>query len=315
MAIQVRLATLEDVEDITAVHCSNVEEWFRWEGGQKAPVHYEDLAIYQRWRNGGPWMSVETCAVRINHLLLAGHYPLVAEIGGRVLGEAELFLSEEPPPLGRYLNLSVLYVHRDQQRQGIGSALMEAALSLGRELGCDALTINGTPEAPGFYARFGFRSLLHLQKAWALCRDYGQPCRAETFWETSYETVEGLTMAIGRYQSAREEWERAGIDTLALSEIRGRKSARWKLWAGEGRAYAILAQTYFDPTVTDAYAWIETLPLPLVIKAILSQGKSMGFAKVNLLLEESTYYELADEFALVPLDGWEMQFHPLSGER
>lgn len=75
--IRIRPATLADAAAITAVHCSHVEIWRR--GGKGEPASYASLSLYDRWLHGGPWMSVETCAVHLNRWLRAGHPVLVAE--------------------------------------------------------------------------------------------------------------------------------------------------------------------------------------------------------------------------------------------
>src|SRR4029079_18215566 len=51
---------------------------------------------------------------------------LVAEMDGQVLGEAEAWLGDEPPPYGRNLNLSVFYTLRGHSGRGLGTALMRA---------------------------------------------------------------------------------------------------------------------------------------------------------------------------------------------
>ena len=70
--IHVRLASLDDVPDIVKVYCSSVSKWVRRIGEKEIEVRYEDLTVDERWSHGGPWMSVETCAIHINYLLTHG---------------------------------------------------------------------------------------------------------------------------------------------------------------------------------------------------------------------------------------------------
>ncbi len=65
----VREATLDDVRDIVAVHLTSPDRPFT------EPV--ERLSIAERCSYGGPWMSVETCAIHLNNLLAWGYAPLV----------------------------------------------------------------------------------------------------------------------------------------------------------------------------------------------------------------------------------------------
>jgi hypothetical protein len=78
--MRIRLATLDDVEGIVALHTA--EE--RLGGG-----------LYERYSKGGPWMAVETCAVHINNLLLDDQLVALAELNGTIVGEVEVLFSEE----------------------------------------------------------------------------------------------------------------------------------------------------------------------------------------------------------------------------
>ncbi|HIQ01226.1 MAG TPA: GNAT family N-acetyltransferase, partial [Anaerolineales bacterium] len=119
--VRIRLATLADAAGITAVHCSHVETWRL--GGKGEPAPYALLSLYDRWLHGGPWMSVETCAVHLNRWLQAGHPVLVAEEGEEVVGEAEFVVNPEPPPYGPALHLSLLFIHAGHRGRGVGRAL------------------------------------------------------------------------------------------------------------------------------------------------------------------------------------------------
>ncbi|WP_367884848.1 hypothetical protein [Thermococcus sp. JCM 11816] len=101
MNLEIRVATLDDVKGIVDVHTAGGEE-------------LSGFSVRERYLRGGPWMSVETCAVHINALLLEGQYPIVAELDGRIVGEAEVFLSEEQINGGemmRIAHLDVIEVH------------------------------------------------------------------------------------------------------------------------------------------------------------------------------------------------------------
>ncbi len=102
-------------------------------------------------------MSVETCAVHINALLLDGQLPIVAELDGKIVGEAEVFLSEEPinGEPKRIAHLDVIEVHPKFRRMGIGRALIEHidATLRGR---IDFLTAQPSDKALEFYKKTGF---------------------------------------------------------------------------------------------------------------------------------------------------------------
>ena len=107
MSVEVRVAKLEDAEEITQVHCSDIQKWYRKVDNEKIETNYEDLDIVERWSHGGPWMSIETCSIQINHLLVNDQFPLVAELKGRIVGELELYIGKEKGFLGKCAYIDV----------------------------------------------------------------------------------------------------------------------------------------------------------------------------------------------------------------
>jgi putative acetyltransferase len=79
-------------------------------------------------------------------------FELVAEQDGVVVGHI-LFsrLWADRPEL--YAALAPLTVHPDQQKTGVGSALVRASLDTAREFGCHGVLVLGDP---AYYGRFGF---------------------------------------------------------------------------------------------------------------------------------------------------------------
>src|SRR5215207_8880739 len=124
----VRQAVLGDTAAITALYRSNVPQWINRE---RQAVEYESLTIHERWQHGGPWLSLETCAVWMAHLLQKNEgIPLVAEQDGAVVGQAEVFIGQEPEPFGHHINISTIAVHRECHQQGIGTALVKYILQM-----------------------------------------------------------------------------------------------------------------------------------------------------------------------------------------
>ena len=77
--VEVRQAGLDDTGAISAFFARKFPSGSAsTQQGQVEDVPYEALTIYERWLHGGPWMSVETCAILLNHLLLGAGIPLVA---------------------------------------------------------------------------------------------------------------------------------------------------------------------------------------------------------------------------------------------
>lgn len=299
--ITIRPATLADAAAISAVHCSTVDEWR--DPYTRQPVDEATLTPFGRWYNGGDWMSVETCAIHLNALLLRGHLPLVAEIEGQIVGEAEFYVNREPAPFGPHLHLSVLYIHRDWQGQGVGRALIGAGVEHARALDCHALTTQPEPERTGFYQRLGFQPWLRAKEMQLathgtpppltpLARDSGPP--------------ESLALRIGRYQCGVQGWETLW-PSLALVEL---TALRRQVWRGEldgvpstgsGRVPVVLGlrEQFRTPTQADGYAWLPpSAPLLPVVEALRGLGARAGYSAVDLLLPEDALPALRTTFRL-----------------
>lgn len=81
---------------------------------------------------------------------------LVAEEGGRIVGQIVLYKTDITTPDGVYteLVLSPINVDPEYFRRGIARAMMEEAFSKARGMGYKAVFLCGEP---GFYLRFGFK--------------------------------------------------------------------------------------------------------------------------------------------------------------
>ncbi|WP_367883841.1 GNAT family N-acetyltransferase [Thermococcus peptonophilus] len=241
MNLEIRVATLDHVKGIVEVHTAGGEE-------------LSGFSVRERYLRGGPWMSIETCAVHINALLLEGQYPIVAELDGRIVGEAEVFLSEEPINGGepkRIAHLDVIEVHPpDFRGKGIGRAIIkyiEGSFAGKVEL----LTTQPDEEALGFYRKLGFNEVLH--ENWlveVLTNEFsGSNVRPLSFFP--WEAVKDLELVAGRFQSSYDMWFSsfkdifAGVHELAeagkvgnsyyvLKPLPGRPGkASLFLWGGE----------------------------------------------------------------------------------
>jgi len=155
MCLIVRLASLNDAKEITEVHCSDVTEWFRYEAGRRVKAGYGELSVEERFLHGGPWMSVETCAVHLNYVLSSGQYPLVAVLDGRVVGELELYVGGERGLLDEAGFIDVLVVHSQYRRRGVGRALVREAGEIACEKGCGTLSVWPEKDAVAFYRKCG----------------------------------------------------------------------------------------------------------------------------------------------------------------
>lgn len=300
--IIIRPATLADAAAISIVHCSTVDEWR--DPYTRQPADEATLDLFGRWYNGGDWMNVETCAIHLNGLLLDGHLPLVAEADGVIVGEAEYFINREPAPFGPHLHLSVLYIHRDWQGQGIGRALVEAGVGHARALGCHALTTQPEPEMTGFYQRLGFQPWLRAKEMQTATQAAALPTLTPISHDS--EPPEHLALRIGRYQCGVQGWETLW-PSLAIPEL---KVLRRSAWRGEldgapstssGQVPVVLGlrEQFRNPTQADGYAWLPpAILLTSVVNALRGLGAQEGYSAVDLLLPEDALPELRTAFRL-----------------
>jgi GNAT superfamily N-acetyltransferase len=207
LLITVRLATLEDTAAITAIHRSHRTEWNRLDSaGRSMVVPYDELTLYERWLEAGPWASIETCAVHLNRQLSGSGFPLVAEVDGAVRATAEVYEGYEPPPYGHHLHLAVLMTHADHVRHGLGTALINYVLEMARLMKCERITISN-PEAPDFYTQKGFRHTRSGHRVRIPAQSGRAFYQATALTERAPEQVKSWFMPLGRYQSSRQEWE------------------------------------------------------------------------------------------------------------
>ncbi|MFP4343122.1 MAG: GNAT family N-acetyltransferase [Anaerolineales bacterium] len=292
--VVIRTATLDDVAAVTGIHCSTVERWREPRTGRGVP--YEALDLYGRWRNGGPWMSRETCAVHLNALLQEGHLPLVAEIAGEVVAEAEYYIDREPQPFAA-LHLSVLYVHANRQGRGLGRRLVDAGKREARARHLPALTTQPEDATGPFYARLGFSLWRRAQELQLSTRGSAPPPPARR-WERDTGSPREIALRIGRYQCGEQGWI-ALWPTLFLPGWSDLRRWVWEVDLEGGRALLGLREQLTDPHQADAYAWLPPeAPLAPAVAALQSLGAAQGFSAIDLLLPNAALPELRRAFRL-----------------
>jgi GNAT superfamily N-acetyltransferase len=104
-----------------------------------APLH--DQEGIERF---GDYVHPSAMAARYN-----GHFALVAEVNGQIVGVAEM---------RDYRHLSMLFVEGTYQKQGISRQLWDAArrICLEKVPDLDAITVNAAPNSIDVYQHFGF---------------------------------------------------------------------------------------------------------------------------------------------------------------
>ncbi|MEP7357256.1 MAG: GNAT family N-acetyltransferase [Anaerolineales bacterium] len=298
--ITVRSATPDDVAAIVAIHRSDLVTWKRWDADDQ--VHLmsaAELTPYERWLNGGWWMDPDLYRPYLERLLRpdGAGLALVAELDGQVLAETEAWLGDEPPPYGRNLNVSVMYTLRGQAGHGLGTALMRALEARAAAEGCDTMLVTMV-EAPAFYAKFGFAPAETWRRARMPAKAGQTQYTAQPHALGGYQAVRGWAMPVGRYQSSRQQWERAqpGIEP-DFEAWRDLRSGAWRLEVRREPAVLLLEEVPRERGIADVHLWTPRPGLSRqLVQAIRDRGAQMGFSELHFLVTEAGLAQLGSDW-------------------
>lgn len=262
MGLKIKIATLDDVEGIVGVHTAGEE--------------LSGLSVGERYLRGGPWMSIETCAVHINALLLEGQYPIVAELDGRIVGEAEVFLSEEliNGEMRRIAHLDVIEVHPDFRGRGIGRAIIEYIE--GNFAGkAELLTTQPGEEAFGFYRKLGFHEVLYENWLVEVSTAEFNAGEVMTVNFIPWEDLKGLELVAGRFQNSYDMWFSSFRDLFAdIHELAE---------AGEiGNSYYVIKPLPGRPEKASLFLWGDERDIP----GAIGRAGELGFERVLTVLNK-----------------------------
>ncbi len=258
--IHVRQANLDDTQAVTAIARSRVGVWQRFtEQGLVEDIPYEALSVYERWLHGGPWMSVETGAIQLNHLLLGAGLPLVAEQGGHILAYSEVYPGVEPAPYGDHLHLGHLVVHSDAANAGLDKALLSHLIELAKAFKCERFTANcvaNDTETAALYGHFGMQPISRVERVSLPARTGQVFYRAVEHPNADGAQINDWHMPVGRLGSARQQWETLWPPLWnAIPEIRERRTQRVHFSAAGQEAFICCQQQLYNPRSADLHCW------------------------------------------------------------
>lgn len=295
--VRVRQARLDDTAAISALFRARVGVWQRLgAGGQVEDVPYEALSLYDRWLHGGPWMSVETGAIHLSHLLRGAGMALVAERDGGICAYSEGYAGVEPPPFGAHLHMTAPVVHPDADAEAavaLVAALVEQArlLKLPRLMASAALTEDKT-----FYASGGMRPVADVRRCAMPARSGQGFYRAVDHLDPDPAQIDGWHMVFGRLESARQQWETLWPRTWdALPEMRQRRTHRLRMNAAGQDALVCIQQQLYMPRSADVYCWS---PRPLtgqLLTAVRDWAHREGYRTLVMAVPDSALKTLGPE--------------------
>ena len=299
--MQIRPAVLDDTRAISALFRDRISAWQRLlEDGRIEDVAYEDLSVYERWLHGGAWMTVETGAVFLNHLLLGAGVPMVAESGSRVIGYVEGFPNHEAEPFGAHLHVGSLVAPDAETEDALLDSMVMAARA--RKLfRLSASTALGE-EAPAALARREGVPVFTLRRYTLPARTGQGFYRAVDLAQTDAAQIQGWAMPVGRDTSPRYAWEtlvQRLFDTMP--ELAQRKAHRLRLSASGQDVIVYCRQQMFEPRTVDVAMWSPKSLQPQTVIALRDWAHREGYRTLRLMAGESDARALGTDAELDPM--------------
>jgi len=289
--IHVRQARLDDTQAISALYRSRISAWQRLdERGQVQDVSYESLTIYERWLHGGPWMSIETGAIQLSHLLRGAGLPVVAEIDGYVVAYTEAYQGTEPAPFGVHLNMMHPVVHPHYPNAGLEDHLIQYLLEQAKLLKCKQFLISfALPDFRTVYQKNGLRPLATVRR-FSLSAKTGQGFyRTTEHPNPDAAQINGWHMPVGRLGSARQQWEMLWPRTWdSLPEIRQRRTHRLLFNAAGQEALVYCQQQLYAPRSADISCWSPKPLTTQLLTAIRDWAHREGYRTLVMAVLEDT---------------------------
>ncbi len=283
----VRQATLDDAQRIVALFSERVSVWQRLnQAGQVEDLPYEALTIYERWLHGGAWMSLETGAIWLNHLLSGNGLAYALEADGQVIAYAEAFLNRELTPMGAHLHLAEILVDDDAADE-VHHALADAILADARGAGKLSLAY---PDYRGDQATY-YRKVFGASEAFRLTRytinaQLGQSFyKSQEYDKTDAGMIDGWALAVGRMTSPRALWESEWIEHWrGIPQIVQRKKHRHYVNASGHEALVCFHQQLYNDRNADVYCWSPRHLSTQLLVAVRDMGHRLGFRALTLAL-------------------------------
>jgi hypothetical protein len=296
--MRVRQATLDDTQAVSALFRSQIAAWQRINArGQVEDVPYDSLTVYERWLHGGPWMSVETGALQLSHLLRGAGIPLVGEDDGQVLAYAEAYHGVEPEPFGDHLHLSAITLA--DGADGMADALVDYALEQASAARCKSMTatvVANDEAARTLYTLHGLQAVSRAQRVSLPARTGQGFYKVAEQPSANPEQISGWSMPIGRFSSARQQWETLWPRTWnAIAEIRSRRIHRLRFSASGQEALLCCQQQLYAPRNADIALWSPKPLTAQLLTALRDWSHKEGYRTLVLLVPDESVKTLGPE--------------------
>lgn len=298
----IRTATLDDVQAICNLFRTQVERWQRINAqGQVEDVEPDDLVIHERWLHGGAWMSIETGAIWLSHLIRVGICCLVLEENHKILGYLEAYPGDEPEPYHKHLHLGQFVVHplaAPTVSEELITHLLRVAAGYGR---VTAACSTYDREKAQFFRSFGLAPLKQIQQ-YHTSAQAGQGFYKSVEHHLNHpEQIQGWQMPVGRTTSSRQQWETHWSNLWnAIPQITAQKLHRIRFNTSGQDAFVCIQQQLYDPRSADIYCWSPKSLSKQLFIAINDWAYKQGYRTLVLAVDDKIAKALGDDLEAEP---------------
>lgn len=283
----IRRAKLDDTIAISHLFRTKIDRWQRLDSeGRVEDLTYDDLTVYERWLHGGAWMSVETGAIWLSHLLSGAGLALVLVEDNTIAGYVEAHFSDEPAPYHSHLHIAhriIADTAPDTALDQLMQHLMHEAQPTGR------LTASCSPydtAAMDFYKNYGFSVIEQVRKITLPATNSTVGFyRAQEHHATRADQIRGWHMMIGRTASSRQHWEHVWSHLWqAVPEIAAQRIHRESFSVSGQNAFVCLQQQLYNPRSAEVYCWSVKPPTAQLIAAIREWAYEQGYRTLSMAM-------------------------------
>lgn len=294
--MQIRQATLDDTRAISDLFRHRIERWQRMNpSGQVDDLPYAELSIYERWLHGGPWMSLETGALWLSHLIQSRILPLVLEDSGDLRGYAVAYPGDEPQPFGSHWHIGELMTvpDDDDTHDALLQELIQRAEPAGRiTVSCTAY--DDTTQA--LYKRYAFSAVQTVQQVQVSAQGGSVGFYKVTpHPQADYEQIRGWRMPLGRTESARQHWNELWPALWeAIPRMSDRRLHRLHFSVSGQVAFVCCQQQLYNPRSARVYCWTPKPMSSQLLNAIRDWAYKEGYRTLILEVSEAIAEMLGD---------------------
>ncbi len=257
--IHIIKASLDLTQDICDLFRQRIDVWQRINTkGYVETLPYDSLTIYERWLHGGPWMSVETAAIHLNHHICSGGLAWVAIADGFILGYVEAYPGVEPAPYGKHLHIAEVVAHFESEDE-IKDLLLRHIIEMATEHKYERVTVSfsGYDMATAAqYRRYGMSQIAQIRR-------YTLPAKTgQGFYKVSEhpnanpDQLKGWHMSAGRIQSSHQHWEALWPDIWqSIDELAARQIYRLRFNIAGHDALVCVEQELYNPRSVNIACW------------------------------------------------------------